>query len=182
MSLNFFRLPVKHGGQAGDSAAAPPTPDIIIVAESGRAIEIADPEILMRGDYHRDGADLWLIGPDGTVILITGYFAVDAPGLLVAPTGVQFDANLVSILSGSGAPKAYAQADGEAETEAEAETLGGPIGRVEIISGTAVVRHLDDTSESITLDTKIYQGDLIETEDGAALGLVLGDDTTVAMV
>ena len=58
---------------------------------------------------------------------------------------------------------------------------GEPIGIVNTVSGSAIVIRADGTRVEIQLDTPLYQGDILETTDDGAIGVVLADETTIAI-
>jgi hypothetical protein len=61
------------------------------------------------------------------------------------------------------------------------QRYGEPIGRVDTVSGFATVVRVDGQTETLTLGQPIYQGDKLKTGTGSSLGLLPGDETTVAM-
>ncbi|MEE8173190.1 MAG: FecR domain-containing protein, partial [Alphaproteobacteria bacterium] len=58
---------------------------------------------------------------------------------------------------------------------------GEPIGRVDTVQGFATVVRVDFQTETLTLGVPLYKGDKLKTGTGSSLGLLLGDETTVAM-
>ncbi|MBT8004123.1 MAG: hypothetical protein HN578_14525, partial [Rhodospirillales bacterium] len=56
-----------------------------------------------------------------------------------------------------------------------------PIGKVEELSGAVTATRADGSQDTLSKGDSIYQGDKIETGDGAAVGLVFVDDTTFAL-
>lgn len=58
---------------------------------------------------------------------------------------------------------------------------GDPIGRVDTVKGFATVVRVDGQTETLSLGAPIYKGDKLATGTGSSLGLLLGDETTVAM-
>ncbi|MDA0307012.1 MAG: FecR domain-containing protein, partial [Proteobacteria bacterium] len=56
-----------------------------------------------------------------------------------------------------------------------------PVGIVNTVSGSAIVIRADGTRIEIQLDTPLYQGDILETTDDGAIGVVLADETTIAI-
>ena len=58
---------------------------------------------------------------------------------------------------------------------------GDPIGRVDTVKGFATVVRVDGQTETLALGAPIYKGDRLKTGSGSSLGLLLGDETTVAM-
>jgi len=67
-----------------------------------------------------------------------------------------------------------------------AQTLGSaianePIGQVETLSGGVTVVHADGTVVTLNVGDPVFQGDLVETGSGGAVGIVLADQTTFSM-
>ena len=62
-----------------------------------------------------------------------------------------------------------------------AQVYGDPIGRVDTVKGFATVVRVDGQTETLSLGDPIYKGDKLSTGSGSSLGLLLGDETTVAM-
>ncbi|MDP6819543.1 MAG: FecR domain-containing protein [Alphaproteobacteria bacterium] len=58
---------------------------------------------------------------------------------------------------------------------------GEPIGRVDTVDGFATVVRVDGQTETLALGSPLYKGDKLATGTGSSLGLLLGDETTVAM-
>ena len=51
----------------------------------GSPIQVANANLLFKGDYSRAGHDLEISGADGHTITIEGYFASGSPSALVGP-------------------------------------------------------------------------------------------------
>jgi len=62
-----------------------------------------------------------------------------------------------------------------------AQNYGDPVGRVDTVKGFATVVRVDGQTETLSLGDPIYKGDKLATGTGSSLGLLLGDETTVAM-
>lgn len=58
---------------------------------------------------------------------------------------------------------------------------GEPIGAVITVSGLAFVIRADGARVELELNTPLYQGDILETTGDGAIGVVLADETTLAM-
>jgi hypothetical protein len=156
------------GGAVG-GAAAP----VIVDAVEGSAIAVPGGDFVLKADYLRQGPDLLLQG-DGQAVLVRNYFTLEAPpDLTTTDGGGIISAALARTLAGPAAPGQFAQAAGAPASAA--------IGQVESLSGQAFVTHADGTRVAAANGTKIFQGDLIETESGASIGIVFADDTTFAL-
>lgn len=121
-------------------------------------------------DLSRNGSDLLLDGPDGTIV-VEGYFSADTPPVLTAPDGSSLTPGLVDSFLKS-APQ-YAQAASMSDES--------PVGSVQEFSGHATVTHIDGSSETITLGTRIYEGDIIETGGDGAVNISFVDETNFAV-
>ncbi|MBF0392387.1 MAG: FecR domain-containing protein, partial [Alphaproteobacteria bacterium] len=144
----------------------------ILVAEGDRVV-VPDAQMLLGADYVRQGPDLLLVGDGGRQALVVGYFADETPPDLVTNGGMSIPADLAVKLAGPRAPGQVAQAGGAPALVA--------IGKVDSIKGEVVVRHADGTSEVLAKDAIVYQGDVLETKGGAAVGVVFADRSTFAL-
>ena len=88
-------------------------------------------------------------------------------------------------LAGPQAPGQFAQAFGQdtfGETAFDvAQAVSEPIGQVETSTGSVTAVRVDGTRVTLGEGDTLFQGDVIETGAGAALGIVFVDDTTFAM-
>lgn len=138
-------------------------------ADSGR-VELPDASYVRDASMVRDGMDLVLNGPDGSVV-VEDYFAVQPAPLLEAPDGSVLTPALVDSFARS--PAEYAQNMTMVDES--------PVGAVQEISGEATVTHLDGSVEPVTLGTPIYQGDVIETGADGAVNIVFIDESSFAV-
>lgn len=136
----------------------------------GPTVDLPDASYVRDAALVRDGMDLILDGPNGTVT-VEGYFAADDTPDLVAPQGYTLTPELVNSFAHS--PAQYAQHD----------TLNdaSPVGAVDEISGDATITHTDGSVEKITLGTSVYQGDVIETSTDGAVNISFIDETSFAV-
>ncbi len=158
------------GGQSG----APTTVHKQIIAVDGQdVLTLPSPDFVKNADILRDGQDLILEAPDGSVIVIEGYFnAMPAP-LLQAPDGQALSPDLVESFVQQAGPLQYADA-GTMSDES-------PVGAINELNGQATVTRTDGSVETITLGTVIYQGDIVETEGEGAVNIVFIDETSLAI-
>ncbi|MCB9982284.1 MAG: FecR domain-containing protein [Rhodospirillales bacterium] len=136
----------------------------------GPNVDLPDASYVKDAALTRDGADLVLDGPQGT-ITVEGYFSAAETPDLVAPGGETLTPELVNSFARS--PAQYAQNAGMADES--------PVGSVDEITGEATVTHLDGSVEPITMGTEIYQGDVIETGTGGAVNIAFIDETSFAV-
>ena len=163
-----------------------PSSDILVLESvPGEALVVPGGAWLLRASFQHDGADLRLVGADGAVVLIRGYFALETPPDLLTEGGSQIPADLAFKLAGPQAPGQLAQAfggDAFGETAVDlAQAVSEPIGQVETSSGSVSAVRVDGTRVTLGEGDQLFQGDVIETGPGAALGIIFVDDTTFAM-
>ncbi|MCB9991872.1 MAG: FG-GAP repeat protein [Rhodospirillales bacterium] len=157
------------GGQTGTSSGN----QHIISANGQDVIDLPHSDFVKNADILRDGQDLVLEAPDGSVIVIEGYFNADPAPLLQAPDGQALTPQLVQSFAHHAGPVQYAQAGSMSDES--------PVGAIQEVSGKATVTRTDGTTEEITLGTPIFQGDIVETEGEGAVNIVFIDETSLAV-
>ncbi len=162
--------PFVRAAESSDATGAAST--LVLVADGAARLVIPDADSLLKGAFTPLGSDLLIVGADGTRILIKGYFD-GAPPDLATPGGAVLPAALVARLAGPEAPGQYAQSAGGIEAE--------PIGRVETAEGEVYASRSDGTVVELAEGDAVYQGDVIETGDGSAVGIVFADETTFSL-
>lgn len=165
-------------GQNAPSTAGSHGPVLRLTApEGGRiggAVQVPSAALLTGGDYVRVGLDLMITGPDGQQVLIEDYFLTDSPPDLTSPDGAQIAGDLAEKLAGSLAPGQLAQA-GAGGVAKQA------IGHVETANGSVTVVHADGTKGVLHKGDPIFQGDVLQTAKGAAVGLLFVDNTAMSL-
>lgn len=157
--------------QTGSSAA---TPTLVLDASGGDTLIIPLGGFLLTATYARMGGDLLLTGPGGEPsVLVRDFFTIDNPPALSSENGAIVWAALAMRLAGARAPGQFAAAGDIDEAQ--------PIGRVAEIDGTATATRVDGTKVALSKDTPVYQGDIIETANGAALSVVFIDESTFSV-
>ena len=146
---------------------------IVLTAGGAETLIVPGGSFLLLADFVRQGGDLLLVGPDGTQVLIQGYFDLAEPPALATEGGAVLDADLVARLAGPLAPGQYAAADDGIEAQ--------PIGRVDETIGEATATRVDGTTVSLQKDSPVFQGDIIETESDGAIAIVFIDETTFSL-
>ena len=121
-------------------------------------------------DFSRDGSDLVMNGPEGTLI-VEDYFAGLESPTLIGPSGASLTPELVNSFTSSG--NEYAQS--------HSMTDASPVGAVDEISGNATITRLDGSQEKLSMGTPVFQGDVIETDAGAAVNVAFIDDSSFAV-
>ncbi|MEQ9199745.1 MAG: FecR domain-containing protein, partial [Rhodospirillales bacterium] len=147
---------------------------LAIDAGGSESILIPHSMTLASADYSRRGDDLLIVDKDGDEALITGYFLADPPADLVTEAGASFDGDLISRLAGPRAPGEYAQTG---VTDATAT----PIGKIETLEGSVIIIRADGTRVQATTGDPVFQGDVLETGESGAIGIIFIDDTTFSL-
>ena len=157
----------KNGTKSQGEGAA------VIAAAGGGPVALPQGFSLVDASFSREGADLVLSAPDGRQVIVSGFFSGESPSL-VGADGTQIPGHIAGMLAGPRAPGQVAAA--------EAEALGGePIGEVSTVSGRVFVNRADGTRVEAEFDQPLYKGDVLETEEDGAIGVLLADETTFAM-
>lgn len=142
-----------------------------ISADGQDRIAVPGNEFIADSDMSRDGQDLVLSSPDGSTVIVEGYFSAEPSPMIAGPHGASLSPDLVnSFLSAS--PQ-YAQAS--------TMTDESPVGAVEEIKGNATVTHADGSSENLTIGSPIYEGDVVQTDGSGAVNIVFVDETSMAV-
>ena len=154
--------------------AVPGSAPTIIDAAGLSQVTIPGGPFLINADFVRDGPDLLLIGSDGQQILIRDFFSTDVPPDLISDSGLLIDGDLAVRLAGPESPLQFAQAQNGA-------VASQPIGRVETVAGSVTASRVDGSTVTLEVGAAIFEGDVLETADGAAIGIVFLDDSTFAL-
>lgn len=163
-----YSTPGSSGGESSNAAAR----NVLSVGDHN-TVSLPDGVDLSSLDFTREGQDLVLKGPDGQTLVVEGYFsAADAPVILSPHGGMLSPALVQSFLK--------AGADVEVAANATANDAS-PVGEITEMSGHATVTHADGSRENVTNGTKIYEGDIVETDDKGAVNIKFVDDSTFAI-
>lgn len=162
------------GGAQGGQQDHHQEPREVFSAESGHAITLPGNDYVTNAEMVRDGADLVLRAPDGSEIVIQGYFNTDPAPLLTSPEGASLTPALVHSFAHDAGAVQYAAAEQSASD-------AGPVGRIEEIHGQATVTHPDGTKEILAEGAPIHQGDIIETGADGAVNIAFVDETSFAV-
>ena len=131
-------------------------------------------DALLQAEYTRHGGDLQLETPSGETILITGYFQQEVPPDLYTLAGSRITPDVAAKLAGPLAPGQIAQS-------ADISTLEEPIGSVDTLKGQVTVIRADGTQAVLEEGVPLYQGDTLVSGDGAAVGIIFADKSTMSM-
>ncbi|MEM1048602.1 MAG: VCBS domain-containing protein [Pseudomonadota bacterium] len=158
--------------KVGPDATGTATADVLISGAADRVV-VPNAEALFQGDYDRDGPDLVISGPDGTVLRIVDYFSSDTPPALFSEAGATVTPDLVARLAGPQAGPVYAQAGPPAGAQ--------PIGQVETLEGSAFATRANGQRVSLQVGDPVFEDDLVETGDGSNLGITFVDETVFSL-
>ncbi len=124
---------------------------------------------LFTADFSREHFDLVLTTEDGLHVRLDNYFVTDDLPDLLSHDGATLSGGVVARLAGPLFPGQYAQAGGD--------NLAAAIGQVETLVGAAFVQRTDGQVDDLQVGTKVFQGDVVRTENGGTLGLTFADGT-----
>ena len=150
-------------------------PASTILDASGVSGSLAVPggDFVLRADYLRQGPDL-LLEKGSQSVLVRDYFTTETPPDLTTTDGAGvIAAELAQRLAGPMAAGQFAQSTGG--------TTAASIGQVENASGSAFLTRVDGSRVPASNGAKVFQGDIVETEGGASIGILFADDTTFAL-
>ncbi len=146
---------------------------ISTLTADGPSVVVPDAALLFSAEFIRSGDDLWLQGPDGSLIVIKDYFVQGELPLLLSPDGAMLTPDVVAALVGPLAPGQYAQL-----LLAQA---ADPIGQVESVLGLATAVRVSGETVTLNVGDPVFQGDVIQTGAGAQLGITFVDGTVFSI-
>ena len=144
-----------------------------VMEAAGDPVTLPEGLSLSSAEFDRVGDSLSVTGPGGEQVIIRGYFDQPNPPEIVSADGNHMSGELVSHLAGPLAPGQVAQIGAVAGSAS--------IGTVESLDGSVVAVRADGTRVDLRAGDPVYQGDILETADGSAIGIVLADDTSFSM-
>jgi len=156
-------------GMSGVTGSVP-TP---ILGGDAAHIVIPGGDMLLHADFTRAGSDLLITAPDGSQFVIVDYFDGQTEAGLITDGGALLPFDLVSALAGPASPGQYAQSEDGIEEV--------PIGRVDETVGEATATRVDGTTVTLTKDSPVFQGDILETGAGGAVAMVFIDETEFSL-
>ncbi|MAX48308.1 MAG: hypothetical protein CMM78_08880, partial [Rhodospirillaceae bacterium] len=172
-ALPGFQATSETGLQTGTLGGA----DVSIVmsfdARDGDTVSLPDISYIYDGDYVRQGTDLLLIKPDGTAVQIENYFAVEFTPDILGAGGRRLTPELVESFLHPVAPNQLAALTDNQVAQAQ----GNSIGTVETITGEVYAVRPDGTRVRLQAGDPVFQGDQIETADGASIKMTFIDGT-----
>lgn len=141
-----------------------------ILTIDGPTVTLPDASYISDAAMQRDGMDLVLDGPHGT-ITVEGYFAAESAPDLTADGGLVLTPKLVNSFVSSGDEYAQAATMNDAS----------PVGAVSEMSGEATITRTDGSVETVSMGTPVFQGDVIETSGAGAVNITFIDETSFAV-
>ncbi|MCH8113634.1 MAG: FecR domain-containing protein, partial [Proteobacteria bacterium] len=157
-----------NGGSQPEGGA----PHYIDVGAGGTLV-IPGGDFLLLAQYARDGADLVLTGPDGSVVVVRGFFALETPPTLATEDGAQIGPDLAARLAGPASPGQYAQA--------APGGAGQAIGEVTAAEGAVTALRTDGTRVQLAEGDPIFEGDVLQTGADASVKVRFADGTRFAL-
>lgn len=155
--------------QSGPSSNIPHETDIAISVGSDGTFSVPAGFMLFSSEFGRVGSDVILQDPSGAVVRLVEYFADDLRADVLSSDGASLAGRVVERLAGPLFPGQYAQSG--------TAPLADAIGQVETVNGGAFAQRTDGTFVQLEIGTKVFQGDVVRTDQGSTLGLTFTDGT-----
>lgn len=153
--------------------------------ESAGQIQIPNGVDLQSAVFVRDGSDLLIQTDANESYVAPGYFNQGTLADFALPNGQTLSGSAFEGSSDINAQHQFAQVDipglevGQAQIGVQ--EVGAPIGTVDNVEGAVSVTHVDGTTEFLNIGDKVYQGDVLETETGAGVGITLADTSVFSL-
>ena len=144
-----------------------------IQAVDADAVQLPGGFPIADADFGRVGPNLVLTALDGEQVVVVDFFSAGQPPKLTLSEGAEFSGALAAKLAGPQAPAQVAQAAPAASAQ--------PIGTVENLVGTVTVTRADGTQAELEIGDPVFQGDILESGDDGAIGIVFADETSFSM-
>ncbi len=180
-----------------------------ISATAGEELALPNDLNVSDAEFKPEGDDVVMTFPDGTTVTVEDYYAQPNPPKLTSQDGGEVSGEVVQQLTSAGPAEAGAEnpfgfiqpqqaaaepaagADGapapaDGATIAEAPTViagtdGEPIGNVDSMEGQVFAIRVDGTRVELKEGDVVFQGDILESSDDGAIGVLLADETTFSM-
>ncbi len=163
-----------HNPTQIDSLSAETFSGLVLTSALASTMKLDNSEILLKGQYFRDGADLKIEGIDGQQILIINYFANPSPPTIITNDGVLFPPDLIALLTNANKPIQYAE-------NGSTLLVDDPIGIVETALGELKVTRASGDQKKLSEGDSVYQGDILETGTDGAVGITFADGSTFSL-
>ena len=155
----------------GDSAAGQST--TVEVGADG-AVMLPAGVNFGNAEFAQSGSDMVVTAPDGTEVVIEGYFDQESAPMLKTPGGAELAGDTATHLARVLSPT---QEVAQAAPTADAQ----PIGQVDSVSGTVVAIRANGDRVELEAGDPVFQGDVLQSGEEGAVGIVLADETTFSM-
>ncbi|SVC69013.1 uncharacterized protein METZ01_LOCUS321867, partial [marine metagenome] len=153
---------------------------------------IPNDDFVLEAGYERLGPDLLLsdkaVDSDRSVVVKDYFVQAQLPDLHTSDGTAVIEGRLASHLAGPSTPGhfghiqlAQAQSDTGSIASRYSQAQGLSIGDVEKVEGRVFLTRLDGTNVQAEKGTKVFIGDIVETESGSSIGIVFSDETTFAL-
>lgn len=154
--------------------------------ESAGHITLPDGLDIQSAVFVRDGSDLLINQPDGSSFVASNYFQNSPLTDLLLPDGTSINSNIFENMPDTNATNQLAQAqipglEIAAPNQPTAQLVGEPIGTVDNLEGSVTVTHVDGTTELLKVGDKVYQGDVLVTENDSGVGITLADTSVFSL-
>ena len=168
------------------------TSSVLRTEASDNFLVIPNGDFVLEAGYERLGPDLLLsdkaVDSDRSVVVKDYFVQAQLPDLHTSDGTAVIEGRVASHLAGPSTPGhfghiqlAQAQSDTGSIASRYSQTQGLAIGDVEKVEGRVFLTRLDGTNVQAEKGTKVFIGDIVETESGSSIGIVFSDDTTFAL-
>ncbi|MBF0461900.1 MAG: Ig-like domain-containing protein [Magnetococcales bacterium] len=155
-----------------------PTPLAMAMEPVGDLVVVPNTALLLKGELHRAGNDLLLIGPDGERFTVAGYFATGHLATLTTANGRFLLPETVERLLV--ADTSMLPGTQVAGPDMVTET-GAPIGTVGEITGKVTAKNQAGVTRTLAKGDAIFQEDVIKTDGDGLLKLTFQDNTLLQL-
>jgi len=148
------------------------TPTRLQIADDG-AVVLPDGELLTDALYLRVGDNLVIKSDDGEIYIVRDYFVLGDRPTLVSEDGGRLTPEMVDAFALNHDPVHVAQADGD--------FAPGAVAVVIVVDGTVTITRADGTVEVATVNSQIYENDVIEAAPDSGVQLLFIDETSIVL-
>lgn len=147
----------------------------VIHVDGGAVAQVTIPwgNFVQDANYQQVGDDLVLTGEDEIGVVVKDFFASPDHPDLISDSGLLIDGDLAARLAGAAPLTLHAQAGGGG--------TAAPIGQVQTAEGVVTVTRVDGSTGQLSAGAPVFQGDIVETGPGGAVGLVFNDQSSFAL-
>lgn len=128
---------------------------------------VFDVQFLFHADFKRTGDDLTLIGSDGNVHVVAGYFRSDTLATMQSSNGASLKGDVIAALAG---PRAAGQYASTTKHESSAQAIG----QVAKLEGHATVIR-NGVTIALNVGDAVLKGDVVQTDSTGTIGLLFRD-------